>query len=586
MQWGLSGFSHRIGTLLGLSLLWLGGCGGETPLTTNPISDGISGRRVATPDTQSFSELGRGRQSQSKHLVASFLLDPDQVEAAASQEIRIAPREISLCLQNCTDPALEPAQIPAEEAADGLGTYTPDDWQLLLGFDLPERDPLGTVEMDVRLQLNTQTQFLTPGSDVRLTLKAAYLQNSASAPTQSVAARRISDPLDFSAKDITQGTSNTQTVSLTFETTTAFDPRYLRLEAVLTSPIPDDALLRGKIAVPPEGKLYHGVTFPEGQPSPEQVQAYREQAGKAAAWVGFTQNWADQRSFPVETATWIRSAGAIPYLWLQLPQQARDPDMPETPSLLEQILEKQLDEEWKAWTEAVKTFASPIMVAVGPVEVENRAEAAQRQALYQHVIRLVREQQVDNILWVYHPQVGSPEFAADFPGDTFIDWLGLSLAFEPPTPEEWPSLRDQLDQIYAQAAAVSPRKPILLATLGPTTPPDPSEPGLVWLQTAFQDLLDLRWPRLIGFSWLESGWSVSASPELAAAFAESIAESEQVLGQVITQTSSSASPLPEASATETPDPALSPPSAEPAPPTPDRPAALSEPAEPPTKESD
>lgn len=586
MHRGLSGVNHRVGIWLGLSLLWLGGCGGETPLTTNPISDGIPGRRVATPDTQGFAELGRGRQAQSKHLVASFLLDPDQVEAAASQEIRLAPREIALCLQNCTDPALEPAQIPAEEAADGLGTYTPDDWQLLLRFNLPERDPLGTVEMDVRVALNTQTQFLTPGSDVRLTLKAAYLQNSASAPTQSVAARRISDPLDFDAKDITQGTSNTQTLSLTFETTTAFDPRYLRLEAVLTSPIPDDALLRGKIAVPPEGKLYHGVAFPEGQPSPEQVQAYREQAGKAAAWVGFTQHWADQRSFPVETATWIRSAGAIPYLWLQLPQQAPDPDTPEASSLLEQILEGELDEEWKAWTEAVKTFASPIMVAVGPVDVENRAEATQRQALYQHVIRLVREQQVDNILWVYHPQVGSPEFAADFPGDTFIDWLGLSLAVEPPPSGEWPSLRDQLDQIYAQAAAVSPRKPILLATLGPTTPPDPSDAGLVWLQTAFQDLLDLRWPRLIGFSWLESGWSVSASPELAAALTERIAESEQVLGQVITQPSSSASPLPEAPATDTPDPALSPPGEAPAPPKPDPPAALSEPAQPPTKGSD
>jgi hypothetical protein len=522
--------------------------------------------------------------------VASFLLDPDQVQAAASQEIRIAPRQITLCLQNCTDPALEPAQIPAEEAADGLGTYTPEDWQLLLRFNWPERDPLGTVDLEVRLGLNTQAQFLTPGSDVRLTLKAAYLQNSASAPTQSVAAPRISDPLDFSAKDITQGTSNTQTASLTFETTTAFEPRYLRLEAVLTSPIPDDALLRGKIAVPPEGKLYHGVAFPESQPSPEQVQAYREQAGKAAAWVGFTQNWAEQRSFPVDTATWIRATGAIPYLWLQLPQQAPDPTTPETSSLLEQILEGQLDEEWKAWTEAVKTFASPIMVAVGPVDMENRAEAAQRQALYQHVIRLVREQQVDNILWIYHPEVGSPEFAADFPGDTFIDWLGLPLKFDPPTPGEWPSLRDQLDQLYAQVAAVSPRKPILLASLGPTTPPAPPEAGLIWVQTGFQDLLDLRWPRLIGFSWLESGWSLGTSPELAAVFAESLAESEQVLGQVMTQTSSS-SPIPESSSptsTTTPDPTLSPPPDKPAPvdPTPDPLATPSAPAELPSQGSD
>ena len=67
---------------------------------------------------------------------------------------------------------------------------------------------------------------------------------------------------------------------------------------------------------PPPGKLYCGV-YPGGVDGEEaditleDVISYETAIGRRVAWVYFSNNWYASRAFPVETATWIRSHGAI-----------------------------------------------------------------------------------------------------------------------------------------------------------------------------------------------------------------------------------------------------------------------------------
>ena len=127
-------------------------------------------------------------------------------------------------------------------------------------------------------------------------------------------------------------------------------------------------------SVPPPaaGHFYHGV-FPgsaAGDPGEEDsltlndLRSYEVHAGKTAAWVYFSHNWFSGRSFPWDTASWIRDAGSVPFIRLML-RSSEKQDVEETTFTLNRIIEGEFDDDLHAWFSTASDFGSPLIVEYG-----------------------------------------------------------------------------------------------------------------------------------------------------------------------------------------------------------------------------
>lgn len=118
-----------------------------------------------------------------------------------------------------------------------------------------------------------------------------------------------------------------------------------------------------------------------------------------------------------------------------------------------------------------------------------------------------------------------------YPGDDWMDWVGVSVyGAAEPTDDEWIEFRQPMDDVYARLAALT-EKPIAVLEFGVTSG-NPLGDQANWTRAALTDLIDGRWPRVIGLSWWNEGWQnddnaahdtdmwIQNNPELGLAFKE------------------------------------------------------------------
>ncbi|MFM7074383.1 MAG: hypothetical protein ACKO38_21555, partial [Planctomycetota bacterium] len=174
------------------------------------------------------------------------------------------------------------------------------------------------------------------------------------------------------------------------------------------------------------------------------------------------------------------------------------------------------------------------------------------------------------------PDVAWNRFENYYPGDSFIDWLGVSAyGAQTPRDTQWPMFRDLMDAAYPRLDALSESKPIIVSEFGVTSN-SPLGSAATWAADAWTDLKAGRWPRVIGASWWNEKWQNDTNPEhdttmrlqdnaaLAAAFAAQVAastvigrpSSEQIVTTMVRGTpTSGATTAVGASNTPTPAPA-------------------------------
>jgi hypothetical protein len=328
------------------------------------------------------------------------------------------------------------------------------------------------------------------------------------------------------------------------------------------------------IPVPAPGFLLHGVypagtTGQEHDITPESVLEYERLAGKSVAWVYFSSNWFDSRRFPTATASWIRARGSIPYIRLMLRTDAGQWH-PEPVYTLERILRGDFDPDLRAWMDAARDFGSPILVEYGTEvngewfpwngawngayqttgfgdRTEPDGPERFRQA-YRHIVDIARREHADNVVWVFHISAGDlpsddwNRFERYYPGDEWVDWMALSVyGAQAPTDGECPSFRKLMDNAYRRLVALAPSKPIILAEFG-VTQGNPLADQAVWAERALEDLVNGRWPRVIGFAWWNEAFPKDAdsahrttmrlqdNPALAAVFQHWVGNQPSVLG--------------------------------------------------------
>ncbi|HHJ51447.1 MAG TPA: hypothetical protein ENJ88_11170 [Phaeodactylibacter sp.] len=253
--------------------------------------------------------------------------------------------------------------------------------------------------------------------------------------------------------------------------------------------------------VPVSGKKYFGA-FPdfggtEDTVSAARIAAFEELAGKKIAWAYFSNNWLDTLIFPTQAIEEILSAGTTPFIRL-LTRSEFEEFKPDPLWDLRALIAGDYDNSLIAWAQAAKAVAHPLLAEFG-TEVNGSwfpwngayygagttdgygdpdypdGPEIFRDA-YRHIIDICRAEGADNITWFYHFDVHSdPEEYWNapllyYPGDDYIDWLGVSTYGPMLKGEKYRDLRPEelIQDAYEALRDISPAKPYAVLEFGVT----------------------------------------------------------------------------------------------------------------------
>ncbi|OQY91349.1 MAG: hypothetical protein B6D38_01730 [Anaerolineae bacterium UTCFX1] len=313
-----------------------------------------------------------------------------------------------------------------------------------------------------------------------------------------------------------------------------------------------------------------GYTGEESDLALDDLHSYEEAAGKKAVWVYFSHNWYEGRAFPLQTATWIREAGSIPFIRLMLRSSAEQ-DVEEPIFTLQAIIDGQFNADLHGWCAAARDFETSLLVEYG-TEVNgewfswngvwnggdatsgygdpNEPDGPERfRDAYRHIVKICRDEGAENITWVFHlnaedwPQENWNAFENYYPGDEYIDWIGISnYGAQTPQDDYCDEFRLAMDAVYQRVDSLTPDKPIFIAEFG-VTKNNPLCDQAEWARSALTDITSFRWARIIAFSWWNEWWQnddnpandttmrLQDNPELSSVFQELVGNNPIVIGQ-------------------------------------------------------
>ncbi|MFC1652031.1 glycoside hydrolase family 26 protein [Patescibacteria group bacterium] len=290
--------------------------------------------------------------------------------------------------------------------------------------------------------------------------------------------------------------------------------------------------------LPPENGIYHSA-FPffgntEDKVTAKKITNFERLANKEIAWAFFSNHWNDELIFPEANVQTIHNARKIPFIRLQ-PWNANkwwDGDHTNYYSM-QKIINGNFDDQLIAWADAAKTTEIPLMVEFGcevngdwfpwcgkhngggtktnygdptyPDGPERYRDA------YRHVIDLFETRNVNNITWAFHvnnwryPWTNWNKAAKYYPGDNYIDWIGMSVYGAQYEDDEWEDPINAMEEPYEELCTLSPDKPIAIFEMG--VDENPNYNKAAWIRKAFNSIKDNDYPRLKAVSWWHEKWN-------------------------------------------------------------------------------
>ncbi len=254
----------------------------------------------------------------------------------------------------------------------------------------------------------------------------------------------------------------------------------------------------------------------EDQVTVQRIAAFTQASGRGIAWAYFSDNWMNGIAFPAAQVAAARAAGTTPFIRM-MPRATFDQDRADPVYTLQKIIDGQYDAQLTQWARAAKA-AGPLLIEFG-TEVNgdwfpwngkyNGGPGAGPQRFrdaYRHVVDLFRREGAANITWFFHVDAsGSPSAAWNamanyYPGDGYVDWLGISAYGAQSPVEDWVTFSSVFDAGYRELAAVAPTKPIALLEFA-VTDGYPGHDKAQWIRDAFATIRSGRYPRLKAASW-------------------------------------------------------------------------------------
>jgi beta-mannanase len=289
------------------------------------------------------------------------------------------------------------------------------------------------------------------------------------------------------------------------------------------------------ILAAPKNTIYHAA-FPdfggtEDVVTAKRVQAFQELAQKNIAWAYFSDNWTEGISFPHQAVTEISEAGTVPFIRI-MPRSGFFSNRADPTYSLEAIAAGEYDDELSEWFRDAAAFEQPLLVEFGTeMNAEwfswngshNGAGATTgygdpEQAdgpevfrdAYRHIVSIAYEQDATNITWFFHvnalsvPQEPWNSIDAYYPGDAYVDWIGVSI-YGTQTPKgRAVSFSETLADVYPILTALSSKAPIAILEWGTTESQRANKAA--WIEEAMTTLAEGTFTRVKAFSYWHESW--------------------------------------------------------------------------------
>lgn len=270
----------------------------------------------------------------------------------------------------------------------------------------------------------------------------------------------------------------------------------------------------------------------EDKVSTQAVSKFESLIDADIAWGYFSNNWFDGIEFPHEQVDALIEAEVTPYIRM-MPRTNFSPTPKNWTYTLERIADGAFDDDLRRWARAAKDTETPLIIEFG-TEVngdwfpwngryngrgitteygdDTKPDGPERFiAAYRHIIDLFREEEVMNVTWVYHLNAqSSPEASWNqpmsyYPGDEYIDWIGVSVYGAQHPDDPWTSFVSVFDDAYNEIVSAT-EKPIAIVEFGLAEGPNPQSKAH-WLQNMFATFHDGLYPRVYALSYWHSSWT-------------------------------------------------------------------------------
>lgn len=247
-----------------------------------------------------------------------------------------------------------------------------------------------------------------------------------------------------------------------------------------------------------EGNMYHSA-YPdfggtEDQVVTSKITGFQDLVEKDIAWAYFSNNWDDSLEFPSEAMSTIVSTGKTPFL--RLLSRSDFDILPDPKYQLLDIVNGDYDQELISWAQKAAALEYPFLVEFG-TEVNgdwfpwngsysgegnltgygdpNYPDGPEifRDA-YRHIIDICNTNGANNITWFFHldaydsPEEIWNEPSSYYPGDNYIDWIGVSTYGPQSKGDEYIRPDELLPHALEQLEKVSTNKPYAILEFGIT----------------------------------------------------------------------------------------------------------------------
>jgi hypothetical protein len=288
-----------------------------------------------------------------------------------------------------------------------------------------------------------------------------------------------------------------------------------------------------RMLFPPADKVFLGVSTAEGWHDFGSLDAFAAATRHRPSAMMFTAGWAVDK-FNRAGFDLVARRGMLPVVswepWDHRSRPGADNSRSAQPRYtLARIVAGEYDAYIRAYAKGVRELRYEVGIRLAHEmngfwypwsEQSNGNRPGDYVRMWRHVHDIFKEVGAYNALWIWSPNVvytNSTPIAALYPGDSYVDWIGLSGYYGTEGVEMYRGFVDTFERSITEVRGIA-RKPIVITEVGAT---DKDGRKAEWVTDMFAALP--RYPDIIGVIWFEAvreaDWRIAPAPAAAAAYA-------------------------------------------------------------------
>ena len=114
---------------------------------------------------------------------------------------------------------------------------------------------------------------------------------------------------------------------------------------------------------------------------------------------------------------------------------------------------------------------------------------------WQRMHNVIYSENATNVLWIFSPDVSNNSYKEIYPGDAFVDWIGLD-GYNWGTTQawsKWQGFSEIFSKAYNEITSVAPNKPLMLAEVNTT---DKNGDKSAWYQDMLANQIPFNFPKI------------------------------------------------------------------------------------------